>query len=115
MDKKQKKKSALAAVLVLCVICTCFLDFGRTSAYVSDISNTVVNTFSGEDVTEPTSEQTAQEETQESETAATYVNTSPISPNTGSSGAAAFSGLIAALLVSGGLSATVFAGKNKKT
>lgn len=101
-------------MLVLCVICTCFLNVGRTSAYVSDISNTVVNTFSGEDITEPTSEQTTQAETQEPETVTTYVDTSPVSPATGKSESAALAVAVAAFFVCSGFLAIKCTGKNKK-
>lgn len=88
MLKKHKTRSVLAAVLLFCLVCSCFLTFGHTSAYITDSSNTCVNTFTGETQTEPTTEPSTQPSTEPTtqpttETTTVYVDTSPVSPPTG--------------------------------
>lgn len=89
MLKKYKLRGVLISLLILYFLCSCFLTFGRTSAYITDLSNTCVNTFSAETVedeqpTDTVDEQTTEQTTHEKADGSTVnVDKSPISPETG--------------------------------
>ncbi len=112
--KKHKFRKVLAAVLLFCLVCSCFLTFGRTSAYITDSSNTCLNTFTGEEVTEPSTEPTTEPDTQpqepttqpadesttaKPETTTAYVDSSPVSPATGAPDTQLVIGILCTLVI----------------
>lgn len=97
--QKHRFRKMLTVVLLFCLVCSCFLTFGRTSAYITDSSNTCYNTFSGETVTEPTTVPSQETTTQQSENSTVYVDQSLISPPTGAPDIQILLGLVCTLAI----------------